>query len=150
MKTHNQNPVWHNEPLRLTPPQTQNPTLVLTDFFECYHLNEVREIMWQWLTDAVSSPNSHSSDHHERNNYMFFYEKMEALVEATWIMNRRESQVFNPAREANVKTENKPVQVNDKAAQPDQFSKPARLIESATSHPDEVISKVFDEVTLKD
>jgi hypothetical protein len=97
-KSHNLHPHFYNQPLRLTPDQTQNPNLVLDDFFECYHLKEVREIMWQWLTSAVSSPGSHVDDHHERNNYMFFYEKMEALVEAAWIMNRGTGEVTNPAR----------------------------------------------------
>lgn len=75
MKTHNPNPLWHSQSLRLTPAQTINPETVLDDFFQCYHLQDVKETMWQWLTAAVSSPGSHADDHHERNNYMFFYEK---------------------------------------------------------------------------
>lgn len=49
MKTHNLHPHCYNAPLRLTPDQTQNPNLVFDDFFECYHLNEVREIMWHQI-----------------------------------------------------------------------------------------------------
>jgi hypothetical protein len=60
MKTHNRHPLWHSKPLRLSPEETQNPNLVLTDFFQCYHLQDVREIMWQWLRAAVSSPGSHA------------------------------------------------------------------------------------------
>lgn len=143
MKTYNSHPYYYNQPLRLTQEQTNYPKLILDDFFECYHLNEVREIMWQWLTEVVSSPRSHSNDPHERNNYMFFYEKIEALVEAAWIMNRSSGTVNNPASQVNGEEDNKPVQTTAKAAQPDRYSKPARLIEKATSHPDDVIAEVF-------
>jgi hypothetical protein len=88
MKTHNLYPQYYNAPLRLTPTQLEDLKEVLDDFFECYHLDEVREIMWQWTVEVVSNPRSMANDHHERNNYMFFYEKLEALVEAAWIMNR--------------------------------------------------------------
>lgn len=143
MKTHNLHPHWYNAPLPLSSVQTQNPNLVFDDFFECYHLNEVREIMWQWLTEAVSSPRSHSNDSHERNNYMFFYEKMEALVEAAWIMNRGSGTVNNQASQVNDKDDNKPAQAAAQTAERDRYSKPARLVEKAASHPDDVIAEVF-------
>jgi hypothetical protein len=75
MKTHNLHPHYYNQPLRLTEEQLQNPKLILDDFFECYHLNEVREIMWQWLTEAVSSPRTHSNDPHERITTCSFMKK---------------------------------------------------------------------------
>jgi hypothetical protein len=148
MKTHNLHALWHKEPLRLTSEQTENPKLVLTDFFQCYHLQDVRQIMWHWLTEAISSPNSHSSDHHERNNYMFFYEKMETLVEATWIINRGTGQITNPARPMKSTRDRKPVQQTPITAQPGRFSKPARLIEKAASQPNEVIAEVFSHAPL--
>ena len=149
-KSYNNHPYWRNNPLRLTPAQTENPNLALTDFFQCYHLKDVREIMWQWVTEAVSGPNNHSNDHHERNNYLFFYEKIEKLVEAAWIINRSEQPVANPAKQLKVYTANKPVQTTEKAIQPNRFSKPARLIEKASSAPIEVITEVFGQVTLSD
>jgi hypothetical protein len=150
MKTQNNHHLYYNLPLRLSPAQTQNPNLVLDDFFEYYHLNEVREIMWQWLTEVVSSPRDSANDPHERNNHMFFYEKMESLVEAAWILNRGTGQFSNPKSQANKKADNKPVQTTEKAVQPTRFSKPARLIEKATSHPVEVIAEVFDQTSLSD
>lgn len=143
MKTHNQNPLWHSQPLRLTPAQTQNPNEVLNDFFQCYHLQDVRELMWQWLTAAVSSPGSNANDHHERNNYLFFYEKMESLVEAAWIMNRGTTETPNPMSQPPETAKNEQVRSIAKVAQPARFSKPARLLEKATSNPDEVIAEVF-------
>jgi hypothetical protein len=150
VKTYNLHPHYFNQPLRLTEEQLQNPKLILDDFFECYHLNEVREIMWQWLTEVVSSPRDSANDPHERNNQMFFYEKMESLVEAAWIMNRGTGQVTNPTCQLPKKEDNERKDATVKADQSTRFAKPARLIEKANSQPTEVITEVFSEVTLKD
>jgi hypothetical protein len=150
MKTHNNNPSWHSQPLRLTPEQTQTPKLVLDDFFQCYQLQDIREIMWQWLTAAVSSPGSHANDHHEHNNYMFFYEKMESLIEAAWVMRRINNQEPKPASKTQVKPLRTLDAIKHKNDQLDRFSKPARLIEKATTQPIEVITEVFDQATLSD
>jgi hypothetical protein len=140
MKTYNNHPLWYNEPLRLTSHQTQNPNVVLDDFFECYHLNEVRELMWTWVVEAVSSPHSNANDHHERNNYMYFYEKIESLVEAAWIMNRG---TIKNAKHAPGKEQEERVETNGKACQRARFYKPARLIEKVAEQPTEVITEVF-------
>ena len=56
MRTYNKHPQWYNQPLRLSDEQKQDPVLVIDDFFESYHLNEVREILWNWLVEVISSP----------------------------------------------------------------------------------------------
>jgi hypothetical protein len=89
MKTHNKHPDWYNQPLRLTQEQKQDTTSVIEDFFECFHLNEVREILWRWMVEVVSSPRSISDDHHERNNHIYFYEKIEILVEAAYVILKK-------------------------------------------------------------
>jgi hypothetical protein len=88
-KTHNKHPQWYNQPLRLNKEQRTSPLLVLDEFFQCYHLNETRQIFWDWLTEVVSSPHSISNDPHERSNHMYFYEKMEELIEAAYIIAKR-------------------------------------------------------------
>jgi hypothetical protein len=82
-KSFNIHPYWHSVPL-LNEQEKNNPFLVLEEFFQCYYVNDVREIMWGWTVAVVSSPNSISEDPHDRNNHIFFYEKMEQLVEACW------------------------------------------------------------------
>jgi hypothetical protein len=89
MKTYNHHPQWYNQPLRLTREQKNDPFLIIEDFFECYHLNEVREILWRWMEEVVCSPHSISSVPTERSNHMYFYEKIEALVEATFVLEKR-------------------------------------------------------------
>jgi hypothetical protein len=106
--------------------------------------------MWQWVTEAVSSPRSQSNDPHERNNYMFFYEKMESLVEAAWILNRESGQVINRPRQVPEKKDNERKDTIVKATQSTRFAKPVRLIEKVATGPAEVIAEVFSHTTLKD
>jgi hypothetical protein len=89
-KSFNQHPDWYNTQLRLHEQERNNPFLVLKEFFQHYHLNETREILWDWTVTVVSSPNSISSDHHERSNHLFFYEKLEQLIEACWVLRNKD------------------------------------------------------------
>ncbi|MBO9203267.1 MULTISPECIES: hypothetical protein [Niastella] len=144
MKTYNKHPQWYNQPLRLTEDELNNPDLALDNFFEWYHLHEVRQILWQWVTEVISSPGSISNDPHERNNHLFFYEKMEVLVEAAWIMSRG-----NPA----IPTQNPPVSSKASGStnkENGRYSKPERLIEKVATSAAEVIKEVFSQVLLKD
>ncbi|OQP62766.1 hypothetical protein A3860_25975 [Niastella vici] len=89
-KTVNNHPELRNTPLRLNEQERNNPNLVLLEFFLCYHLNDVREIIYGWMVTVVSSPASISADPHERNNHIFFYEKIEQLVEACWLLQTKD------------------------------------------------------------
>jgi hypothetical protein len=90
MRSHNHHPQWHNQPLRLTDEQRKDPVLVIEEFFTCYHLQEVRKILWDWTVEIVSSHRSIASDPRERNNHLYFYEKIETLVEAALIIQRKQ------------------------------------------------------------
>jgi hypothetical protein len=74
-KTYNKHPQWYNQPLRLSKEQMQNPMLILDDFFQCYHLNETRQILWEWLTEVISNSRSISIEGLDRSNHVYFYEK---------------------------------------------------------------------------
>jgi hypothetical protein len=74
--TVNNHPEWHNTPLRLNEHERNNPQLVLQEFFQCYRLQIVREIMWGWSITIVSSPGSISANSDDRKNHIFFYEKI--------------------------------------------------------------------------
>jgi hypothetical protein len=144
MKTHNCHPEWYNEPLRLNEEETNKPVLVLDEFFQCYHLNEVRQTLWQWLVAALSSPGSVADDPHERNNHLYFYEKIESLVEANWVM-RRSGEGNRPRQQ-----ERLPIAGNANDVQSARYAKPARLIEKVNAEPSAVIQEVFSEATIKD
>lgn len=78
----------HNQLLRLTREQQQEPGAVLTYFFECYHLKDLRELLWDWLLTALSSDNVTYAKGRERSNLIFLYEKLESLVEAAYLMHQ--------------------------------------------------------------
>jgi hypothetical protein len=88
MRTCNHHPLWHNQPLRLTEKERRDPLLVIKEFFECFHLNDTRELLWNWLVEVVSSANSISSDALERSNHFYFYEKIEELIEACYMLKK--------------------------------------------------------------
>jgi hypothetical protein len=89
MKTYNNHPQWYNQPLRLTKEQKSDPLPVLDDFFECYHLNEVRQTFWEWLTEVHSSQRSIAIEPLDRSNYIYFYEKIEGVIEAAFVLKKR-------------------------------------------------------------
>lgn len=89
MRSVNKHPEWHNQPLRLSEEERENPRLVIEHFFESYHLQEVREILWNWMVEIVSSSRSIAQEGRQRNDHIYFYEKIEQLVEATFLINQR-------------------------------------------------------------
>ena len=89
MKTANCNPILQNEPLRLTEEQLKKPLLAISDFFQSYHLQDVREMLWAWTTAVISSPSSISSEPLDRANHIYFYEKIEQLIEAAFIFYKK-------------------------------------------------------------
>ena len=99
MRTCNNHPQWHNQPLRLTEEERKNPHLVFQDFFECFHLNDVRELLWNWLIEVVSSPNSISSEPLERSNHFYLYEKIEAIIEACYVIRNQAARQFQNKEE---------------------------------------------------
>ncbi|MBO9200602.1 MULTISPECIES: hypothetical protein [Niastella] len=148
MKSHHHDSLWSNETHRLTAAQIANPNLILADFFQSYHLQDVREIMWRWVTEVVSSPNGQANDHHERSNYLFFYEKIEALVEAAWVINQKGGKGTSTTRQPTQIVTPELKEIKLKPVQGTQFTKPVRLIEKAIFQPAEVIAEVFDLTTV--
>jgi hypothetical protein len=164
-KTHNNHPQWHNQPLRLTKAQRHDPLLVLDDFFECYHLNDVRQILWDWLSDVISSQRSIANDPLDRNNHMYFYEKIESIIEAALVIKnrihkhrrRKEKRKLKKGNQS-IKFLNGKIPINtsqDKQSTPvepmlsdDIFNKPKQLIEYVYEAPLTVIAEVFKSESL--
>ncbi|MDF2190826.1 hypothetical protein [Paraflavitalea sp. CAU 1676] len=75
----------HQLILRLTNAQQQDPRSVVDNFFECYHLQDLRTLLWQWLTAGLSSDNGYPKGA-DRSNLIFLYENMEAFAEAVYLI----------------------------------------------------------------
>ncbi|WP_205513025.1 hypothetical protein [Longitalea arenae] len=157
-KTNNKHPQWYNQPLRLTQEQKRDPLPVLDDFFECYHLNEVRQTLWEWLTEVLSSQRSIAIEPLDRNNHIYFYEKIEGIIEAAFILKNKiqkrrrkkekrltkinrskesQSPIINKNNTINIITDIKSVDFGET------YGKPAQLIEYVDETPIGVIVEVF-------
>lgn len=158
-KSHNNHPQWRNEPLRLTKEQKENPVLIIQGFFECFHLNEVREMLWEWLVEVISSRNSISNDGTDRSNHIYFYEKLEQVLEACFMLqkdNRAKTDKdvkFENNEQTAQKVQfspevNEPLETDSSAVESSGdviFNNPEPLIEKITKSPIYVINQVFDD-----
>ncbi|AEV97464.1 hypothetical protein A4D02_35905 [Niastella koreensis] len=164
-KTYNKHPQWYNQPLRLTKDQKRDPLPVLDDFFECYHLNEVRETLWQWLTGVLSCQRSVAIEPLDSNNYIYFYEKIEGIIEAAYVMKRKmhkhrrwqEKKKFkknnhsenNQIAEVNGKTHSNEVSTTTETRVNEEvFNKSTQLIEHVDTDPLYEINEVFKNESL--
>ncbi|MEP7371746.1 MAG: hypothetical protein ABI675_00060 [Chitinophagaceae bacterium] len=164
-KTHNNHPQWYNQPLRLTKEQKQDPLPVLDDFFECYHLTEVRQLLWEWLTEVISSQRSIAIEPHDRNNHIYFYEKIEGIIEAAFILKKRlhkhrhrnrkrklkeiarlEKKQASAISERSNTTESIPTTQTQETGEI--LNKPKQLIEYVDTDPIYVIREVFNNESL--
>jgi hypothetical protein len=89
MRSLNKHPGWENMPIRLTDEERQNLYGVLDDFFSCFHLQDIREMMWEWLVAALSTESGAYSSGFARSNLIFVYEKLEAMIEAAHGLHRK-------------------------------------------------------------
>jgi hypothetical protein len=62
---------------------------ILQDFFTCFHLQDIREIFWDWLVAALSTESGAYSTGYARSNLIFVYERLLLLVEAANEINWR-------------------------------------------------------------
>ncbi len=89
MRTVDTNPQLENQPLRLTEEEKQDPYIVLDDFFSNFHLQDVREMLWDWFVAAMSAESSAYNTGYARSNLVFVYEKLELFIEAVQVINKR-------------------------------------------------------------
>ena len=74
---------------RLDQDKKDNPLLVLHEFCDSYHLQEVRKTLWEWLVTALGKNHSIYDEAKERSNLFFFYENMEELIEAVYLLHQQ-------------------------------------------------------------
>lgn len=77
-------PEFYNKPILLTEEELANPMIVLHQFFEDYHLIEVRKHLHSLLEVAITSSNDLYNEANERNAAVCFCERIVKLVEAAW------------------------------------------------------------------
>jgi len=71
-------------PLRLTQEQTETPMEVVSEFFQTYTMDEVRESQWFLFSKTISLDDEELSGI-SRNDLVFDYEEMGKLIEAIYL-----------------------------------------------------------------
>ena len=69
--------------------QIDNPDLMIGHFFDCYHLPELKEELWEWFSNAIARENSIYDDGLKRSNLVTLYENIELLIDAAWLIHNR-------------------------------------------------------------
>jgi hypothetical protein len=126
-------PDYHNNPLRLTTDEINNPTGVINEFFETYHLPDIRLCMENWLHDGLVVETIESKGH------VYTHDKVIKLIEACWLIrqNNKEKLIQNTLPITTPVTEPEEV-----------LGKPAQLIEFAEIDSLNVIIDVFQSESL--
>lgn len=71
---------------RLTKEQREQPELVFNLFFNDVSLNGARQDLMEWLTCAMANDTCYFQDGRDRANLIFFYVRLELLMEAAYVM----------------------------------------------------------------
>ena len=75
-------------PRKLEKEEIKDPMLVLDAFFDYAHLPQVREMLWTLLKTTVTS-SYHKQTVVERCDQVYFFERIEQLIEAAYIIHAR-------------------------------------------------------------
>jgi hypothetical protein len=86
-------PYWELKPRKMNREEMENPMLVIHDFFSYSHLPAIREQLWELLRTTVSGNFCKSLTRRERSDMLFFYEKLEKVIEAIHVLSVQNPQV---------------------------------------------------------
>ncbi|HEX7903422.1 MAG TPA: hypothetical protein VF487_06060 [Chitinophagaceae bacterium] len=75
-------------PRKLTKEEIEDPYQVIHDFFSYAHLPEIREMLWEFLKTQVSGT-FHQKNTRERSNLLYFYERVESMIEAVHLIHKQ-------------------------------------------------------------
>jgi hypothetical protein len=82
-------PEFYNKPIWLTEEEKENPMSVIQGFFEDVKLIEVRQHLSNMLEVCLASSNSLYTDSQERDAVLCFYNQLEKLVDATYVLSKK-------------------------------------------------------------
>jgi hypothetical protein len=77
-------PWWHNQPLHLSIEQIDNPLSVCKDFFDTYHLPDIRYCLKEWLEDALRNREAQAIQ------LLTVYHNTLQLIEAAWLLHQQQ------------------------------------------------------------
>lgn len=76
-------PEWHENHLKLSVSEMDDPHCVLNYFFDCYNLPDIRTCLKELLNDSLRAEGVIGSNH------ISTYDDIEKLIEAAWIIHQK-------------------------------------------------------------
>jgi hypothetical protein len=73
-------------PIRLTREQFENPTEVLSDFFDDYSLQDLRDTLWQVVKVCLTTDDHPFHEPFGRDALLALYESLETALEASYVL----------------------------------------------------------------
>lgn len=77
------------QPILLCEDEIKQPEKVFAHFFDCYHLPEIREQLWDYITGLMGSREADDFSWMDRINAMTFYRELETFLEAAWLLHQK-------------------------------------------------------------
>jgi len=78
-------PDFYNKPVRLA--QDKPVAQVISDFFDDFHLSDIRQVLWQLVVVATTTDNDKFQEPEARADLLHHYSRLEELVEAAYLIN---------------------------------------------------------------
>jgi hypothetical protein len=85
-------PTAEFSPRKLSKEEIENPRMVIENFFDFAHLPQIRKMYWELLKVMVCG-NWNSLDKPERTDMVYFFEKLEKIIEAVHIIFKQNKPV---------------------------------------------------------
>ena len=85
-------PIAEFHPHTLSKEEIENPPSVIDSFFECAHLPQIRQMLWEYLQVAIAGTWCRQTSD-DRADMLYFYEKLEKLIEAAHIIRHQSKTV---------------------------------------------------------
>jgi len=79
---------FYAQPIRLN---DEKPAEVLENFFSAYSLSEIRQHLWNMVEASTTTDNHLFDESRERDNLIWFYSQIEELIEAAYMLTKKES-----------------------------------------------------------
>lgn len=122
-------PTYHNQPLKLTSDQIENPFNVVKEFFISYHLPDIRDSLKNWFEDSLHQEDSKEHYH--------AFTQVEKLIEACWVINEGIRENSGQGSGFSIKPDPEEI-----------LGKPPLLIELVKCDPLFVLTDIFKQHTL--
>ena len=88
MRPNDHHEAWEMKPRKLTIEETEHPEMVIDEFFQYANLPELRWYLWEGTKTLVTGT-FHCLRSRERTNLIYFYERLEKLIEINHVLHER-------------------------------------------------------------